>query len=100
VTAMPTVTNTTDEKIVVRTGKDHTDFRFYCIKPDNPLEVSVREARKIAKRVKETKTEGIKVSKFLNNPLKKKQESKEPEVSTEVVATEKADEEKGWLGRK
>ena len=97
---MPTLTNTTDKKIVVRTGKDHTNYRFYGVLPHSTVEVSKKEAKAIAKKAKKLKIAGLKVSGFLKVPLKKP-ESKKEEVgaSVEVVATEEADEERSFLGK-
>lgn len=87
---MPTVSNSTDGEICVRTGTDSYDFRFYFVPAHGSIEVSEEEAEAIAARVEETKTAGITVSGILEEPLseKPKEEAVGEEASVEVSISE------------
>lgn len=82
---MATVKNTTDKKIVVRTGTSIADYRFYAIQPHKSRIVNKEVAKAIADKVKKSGIVGISVSKHLPKPLlKPKKEAEGENASVEI----------------
>jgi len=73
---MPTVKNKTNLNVVIRTGRDKTDYNWFWLGANSEIEVTPAQAKAIAKRIKQVNLVGITVSKHLVKPLQKPKEKK------------------------